>query len=169
MSWRQVGPEVLANISAPHVTLFMLVEMRLDSGTLYLTDCPHAVDWLGQTWVSVYGIGGISEVTETASEAKGLVFTLSGVADGIVGIVMNEPLQGRVVVVRLATLTVAKAELEVDENVWRGTLDATSIERTENGVTVSITAEHMLAMWDRPNLVLHTDADQQRLHPGDKF
>lgn len=169
MSGRGLSAQFLSNTSAAHVVLFTLVEMRLGSGTLYLTDCPHSVDWNGITWLSAYGISAIGEISETAAEAKGLTFTLSATNDSLLAAALNEAVQGRIVIMRLATLTTATLALAVDENMWRGTLDVMTIERGESNSSITVTAEHMLANWDRPNLLLHSHEDQQRLYPGDDF
>jgi hypothetical protein len=169
MSLRDVSSDFDAAMQAGHVTTLTLAEFQLSSGTLYLTDCPHDVTWAGATWASAYGIGSIGDVAETAGEVRGLSFSLSGQVTGLIASALSEPIQGRVVKLRLAAVKTGGG-LAVDELVWIGTLDQPSVRRAEDGTTaITITAEHMLARWDQPHLIRHSHADQQLLHPGDMF
>lgn len=158
----------LSNLQSASVRLFTLAEFRLDAGTLYVTDLPHPVTWNGITWVSSYGVASIGEVAETAAQSSGLQFVLSGVNDALLASVLNADIQGRTCILRIASLN--GSTISVDDAAWRGTLDAAAVQRSASGqTTISITAEHMLARWDRPNLVRHSHEDQQRLYPGDQF
>ena len=79
---------------------------------------------------------------------------------------LTEHVQGRPVTVLLAV--VDGEDLLVDANVWSGQLDVMSIEDGEAPI-VRISAEHQLIAWEEPAGLLYSDADQQALHPGDKF
>lgn len=168
MSLRTLASSFLTAMGSGSVVVFTLAEFHFDSGTLYLTDCPHDVSYAGQTWVSAYGIAAIGDTTEMAGEATGLVFTLSGVNSTLMSLAFNEPMQGRAVVMRLAALSAGT--VYADDNMWTGTLDVPTITRTENGtMQISISAENPLSRWDKPNLVRHSHEDQQRFYPGDMF
>lgn len=169
MTIRDVPAGFAANCADEHVALLTLAEFRFDSGTSYFTDCPHDVEWGGITWISAYGVASIGAVSETSAEARGLSFTLTCQNDDLLSEALNEPMQGRVCILRIATVTPGTGALEVDEEVWRGTLDTATVRRAAGNSSITITAEHMLARWDRPNLVRHSHEDQQVLHPGDLF
>lgn len=156
-----------ANITADHVTSIVLVTLDLDSGVQYLTDAPHDIDWNGHTWSSLFGIGTVSEITETDSEIPNLVFTISGVPQSLIALALTEHVQGRACEVLLATLS--GTTLSVDPDVWKGALDVMTIQRNGGEATITVTAEHPLARWDQPNLLRFSHEDQQRLYPGDMF
>lgn len=59
--------------------------------------------------------------------------------------------------------------LHVDPLAWQGFLDMPTINRAQGTCTVSVTAEHRLADWNRPRKFLFNHADQQRIDPGDNF
>lgn len=156
-----------ANIAAPHATTILLVKMEFDGGTVYMTDAPHPIDWDGQTWLSLFGMGSVSELVETDGQVTGLQFTISGVPTSSIALALTEEIQGRPVTLLLATLD--GTTLDVDENAWSGTLDVMRITRDNGTATITVTAEHPLARWDQPNLLRYSHEDQQRLHPGDLF
>lgn len=164
---RNLPGSFATNISAAHVTSIALVRLDLDGGTQYLTDAPHDIEWDGQTWVSLFGIGSVSEITETESEIKGLQFTISGVPTSQIALALTERVQGRPCSVLLATLS--GTTLAVDPNVWTGALDVMTITREGGEATITVTAEHPLARWDQANLLRFSHEDQQRLYPGDMF
>jgi hypothetical protein len=155
------------NIAAPNVTSILLVQMDFDGGTVYMTDAPHNVDWDGQTWLSMFGVGTVSDIVETDGEVTGLQFTISGVPSSSIALALTEKVQGRKVTVMLATLSATT--LSVDQNAWIGNLDVMQIGLEEGRATITVTAEHPLARWDQPNLLRFSHEDQQRLHPGDMF
>jgi hypothetical protein len=154
-------------LSAAHVTQFLMIELQLDSGTLRIATTPFPVDYGGFTWFSSQNLGSIEPVMETASEQRGLTFTLGGVPPSIVSSVLNENVQGRAVKLLLAVLD--GGTLRVDTNAWSGLLDVLTLEDGTPTATVRVTAEHRLIAWREPQLVRHSDEDHKRLHPGDKF
>jgi hypothetical protein len=164
---RGLDSSLAAALAAAHVTHFLLIELQLDSGTLRLTTAPLAVAYGGHSWLTVHPVGAIESIEETSSEQRGLSFTLSGVPASIVSTVLNEPVQGRFVKLRLVVLD--GETLRVDENAWTGLLDTLTLEDKPDGAVVKVNAEHRFIAWREPNLVRYSHEDQQRLAPGDEF
>lgn len=218
MSRPGLTDQTAAAAASPHVAWFPLVQMDLDSGTLYLTGTPFDVDYNGITWTSLRGLGSLEKITETADEIAGLRFTLSGIPAAVVAEVQLERYQGRPCTVLWAfmagqqdaptlsalftqaqpvppTLSLHIAEqvnllgdyvadvpgtyhvdtyvpadtLLVDPAAWQGRLDVATLQRSADTRTLTITAEHKLADWERPRKFYFNHADQQRLAPGDNF
>ena len=163
---RSVTGGFAALLAAEHVVAFPLVEMQLATGTLYICGAAHDVTWGGNTYISARGLGDIEAITETDSEIKGLAFTLQGVTPDIIALALADQSQGRPVTVRLAALS--GTTLEVDSNVWSGYIDTLSVIDGPQPV-VRVTAEHRLISWQQTQPLRFSDADQQRLHPGDRF
>jgi hypothetical protein len=80
--------------------------------------------------------------------------------------VLAENVQGRPVTVRLAVIS--GGTLYVEQGTWQGLLDVMSLEDGQVP-QVRVSAEHQLVAWDEPAGLMYSDADQQALHPGDKF
>lgn len=154
-------------LGQPHVTLLLLLELGWDSGTQYLTTAPHDVTWAGHTYTAAQGIGTIEPTTETATEARGLTFTLSAVNGSAIAGALTEPVQGRSAVLRLGI--VDAGTLRVDPNVWSGRFDVMTIDDTAPSPVIRVTAEHAMLAWQTATGALFSDAEQRLQHPGDKF
>ncbi len=167
---RNVDSAFTAAARAPHVTVLVLVELYLDAGTQYLASTPHDVAWNGNTYVAAQGIGTIEPTTETATEARGLTFTLSAVGSANLAGAF-EHIQGRKVVVRLGIVdpSTDPPTLRVDPNVWSGALDVTTIDDTPGAPVIRVTAEHAMLAWQQPTGQLYSDQDQRAVDAADKF
>lgn len=153
-------------IALPSVNLFPLLELQFASGTDYLCGLAHDVPWNGNTYLAAGGYMGLERIVETATQTEGLRIALEGSSAANVALLLTEKVQGRLVIVRLAALDAAGVP-QVDANVWTGLMDSMVLNDDAQNCVVTITAEHMLAVWDRPRVVRFTDAQQQILYPGD--
>jgi len=179
-----------AALAGAHVTAFPLIELGFASGTDYVCGLAHDVTWSGNTYSAAQGLISIEALEELADEQlqelaaevptldeqrrhqQNLVNSESARAAAVKARLealraLQEKVQGRPVTVRLAVLDAAGA-LQVDTNVWQGLMDTMQIDDNASNCVVSITAEHMLAVWDRPRPARYTDAAQQALYPGDR-
>lgn len=163
---RSVSGTFNALASGDHVAAFPLVEMQLATGTLYICGAAHDVSWGGNTYISARGLGQIDAIEETDAEIRGLAFTLQGVTPDIIALALSDQSQGRPVIVRLAVLN--GTSLEVDANVWSGLIDTLQIVDGPEP-SVRVTAEHRMVTWQSPQIVRFSDADQERIAPGDRF
>ena len=164
---RGLDSAVATALGGSHVTLLLLLELGWDSGTQYITSAPHDVEWSGHTYIAAQGIGSIEPTTETATEARGLTFTLSAVPGAAIAAALTEPVQGRPVTLRLGI--VDAGVLRVDPNVWSGSFDVMTIDARYPNPTIRVTAEHAMLAWQTPSGALFSDAEQQADHAGDKF
>lgn len=167
MTGRSLDTNFAAAMQASHVDGFVFVEMRLDSGTLYVAGLSFPFTYGGHTYLPVLGLGGINEILETDAEVAGLTFSLSGVPESSLALVLSEHVQGRVVIVGQAT--VVAGVVYVDPCVWQGYLDVMTIDDRGPNATITVTAEHILAAWAEPNQLLFSHEDQQLISAGDKF
>lgn len=167
---RNVDSAFVSAARAPHATMLVLVELYLDAGTQYLASTPHDVEWDGRTYVAAQGIGTIEPTTETATEARGLTFTLSAVGSANLAGAF-EHVQGRQVIVRLGIVdhSTEPPVLRVDPNVWSGALDVTTIDDTPGAPVIRVTAEHAMLAWQQPPGQLYSDQDQRAVDAGDAF
>lgn len=167
MSRSNIDGNTLAALQAANVAMFVLVEFDFDSGRVYLCDLAFDVDWNGHTYQAAQGIGTIEPITETDSEARGIVLTLSAVNQASIAAALTEDVQGRECLIRLAI--VDGSTLRVDPNVWSGVLDFMSVEGSRDQPLIRVTAEHQMIAWKQPSGALFSDAEQQQRHAGDKF
>jgi hypothetical protein len=166
-----IPPELLAALQRDHVTHFLLLDLLLSTGIIYLATTPFPVTWNNQTYLGAAGIGSIEPVTETSRGAVGLRFTLPLVNAAAIASAMTERIQGREVILRYAVVDDATTPptLRVDPVVWRGKLDASELDLYGPEPKLTVTAEHDMLAWDRPTGAVASHDEHQRLHPGDTF
>lgn len=164
---RIISPAAQALLAQGRVALAALVEMQL-SETVYLCTWDSDIEWNGITWRATGNMGAIEAVEDTASELRGLKFSLSGVPAESVALALGENVQGKPVIVRTALMDPDTHEIVDVQTVWSGTLDQMPLTDGLNPV-ISATAEHRGVTMQRPKAIRYTDADQQRLYPGDRF
>jgi hypothetical protein len=167
MAGRNLDANFAAAMQAAHVDGFVLVEMALDGGTLYMSGLPFAFDWAGHTYLPVMGVGTVHEILETDSEVADLNFTLSGVPESSIALALSEKVQGRAVIVRQACLDAGT--IYMDENCWQGYLDVMAVDDTGPTAVINVTAVHAMAAYAEPKVVLFSNEDQQAISPGDRF
>lgn len=158
---------VAATVQLGHVPWFPLVKLEFDSGTSYVAGTDFDVDYGGHTWTALRGLGNVEPIVESSEEIAGLRFSLSGVPTAAIAQAQSEKYQGRRCTVLWAC--VDGETLHVDPAAWQGKLDIPTIQRGQQTCTISITAEHHMADWQRPRKLLFNHADQQRVDPGDNF
>lgn len=145
----------------------MLVRMDLESGTLYLTTASVDLEHDGATWIGGRQLG-VEDISDQGGELQALRFTLSGVPSEMLALALAEPIQGRPVSVRLVLLNPDTFAIGADLPLWRGTLDQMPVRHGGAQSVITVTAEHRGIQFARPKPSRYTDAEQRRLHPGDR-
>ena len=163
---RVLSAPALAALQSRSLPLAVLVEMALSS-PLNLNTASLDLTISGTTYYGTKGLGNIEAVQESASEVRGLKFTLTGVPSTSVALVLTEPVQGKLVTIKLAIFDPITYQILDVRTRWAGRLDVMSIDDGGATSTVSVTAEHAGIDLTRPGNSLYTDAEQQRLNPGD--
>ena len=163
---RTIASSALTVIAGRNVPMALLVEMQLTT-PLYLNTTSLDLVIGGNTYYGTRGLGTIDAVQESVAEVKQLKFTMSGVPSSAIALALTEPVQGKLVTVKLAIFAPTTfAVLDVHTR-WQGRLDVFSID--DGGATsiISVTAEHAGIDLMRPSNSLMTDLEQQRIHAGD--
>jgi len=166
MSARNLASGFASAMQAGHVDLFPLIQVDFSSGAAYWSGLDYDVSWSGNTYIGMLGMLAIEAIQETSSTAEGLRVQISAVPNGNLALALAEPMQGRVITVRLAVIDGAGA-LQVDGTVWKGKLDYPEIADGTDTCVITLNAEHQMAAWDRARPVRLTDAAQQAMYPGD--
>lgn len=161
---------VTTAVAGTHVEWFPLLELLLDSGTVYLVGQPNDVSYGGHTYQAALGLGTIDPIEETDAEIKGLAFTMTAVPSSSVSLSLGTEVQGRGVILRLAFID-SSGVLQVDDNVWTGYLDQAPLEDDPetNRTIVRVTAEHRLVRWDTPRPIRFSHEDQLVISGTDGF
>lgn len=169
---RTLAPIASAALAMSPLPLALLVEMDL-AQPLALCTAGVNLTLAGATYIGIGPLGKIDPMQDTAGDVRALSFTLSGVPSSMIALALTEPVQGKAVRVKLAIFdAVTLAVLDVRLR-WAGWLDVMTISDAAGdgagAATVSVTAENGGIDLIRPGSSLYSDAEQQRLYPGDVF
>jgi hypothetical protein len=158
-------------VSGSRLALALLIELDFASGTLRLATTRSDVEDLDSppnTFTGVGTLGQVEPVESTVGDIPNLSFTLSGVPTSVIAIALGEQVRGRGAKLYVGLMN---PDTEVMEDVvleWSGVMSTMSISQQGGLATVRITAEHRGVLFNRPRPLRYTDAEQQRLFPGDR-
>lgn len=160
---RAVNPSVTFGT---RIAMALLVRMHL-TALVCVATCRDDIEWSGQTF-----LGGkqtaAEPIRDQGGEVVGMQFQLSGVPTDYIAMALAEPIQGKLVEMFCAFFDPdTQAILDVIQ-VWTGTLDTMPISQGPETSSITVTAEHRGITFARPRGFRYTDADQQRLYPGDR-
>jgi len=144
-------------------------ELDFSGGFVRVHTALGTITWGGNDWLGVGTLGTVSTVEESAELSnKTLTYTLTGVPNDMIAIVLGQNYQGRSAKLYIGFFDPDTGALVADpELLSTGQMNVSGIdEGTECGVTV--TADNRFAAWDRPLVRRLTDTDQQARFPGDK-
>lgn len=166
---RTIDEAILTALSAETVRRVYLIRLDFDSGTVGWNTGFRNIVLDGVTY---YGLGNVTSISaakeEAGVKASGLTVTISGIDPAIVALLLSEPYINRPAYVHYVLLD------EQDQVItgtpvlyFRGSMD--SIQGSQ-GTTASfdISLKSRLADWERPRKSRYSDAEQQKLYPGDK-
>jgi len=169
---RDLTTDVVTAVEAAEVFPQFLVHLDLSGGQVYVWSGAGNYDYDGNTYTGVGQFGGISPVEEGQTiDARGVRLSLSGIPSDAVALVLSEPYRGRPITIRLALFDGPQSNggTLIDDPViiFRGLIDTASLDDTPESPVITITAESRLIDLERPRELRYTDAEQQRLYPGD--
>ena len=169
---RTLGSPTIAALSAKNVGIAQLVELDLDT-PWFVNTTAWDLRWLGQPYLGTFGVGQIDTIEDTPGDIKGLKFALPAVIDAdlataLIGMPMGRGARLFTAIFDPTTYQVIDAVLE-----WAGRLDVTQIGETpaadgKGTSAIQVSAEHIAIDLLRPGGLLYSNADQQRLYPGDR-
>lgn len=148
------------------IALALLIELQL-AEPVYLTTAGIDLDHDGVTWIGGRGVA-IDKVRDQGGEVQAMRFTLSGVPSEQLALALGTQIQGRVIRVHTALMDPDTQAIVHVQQLWAGTLDQMPVTHGTESSVVGVTAEHVAIAMARPKGARYTDADQRRLHPGDR-
>ena len=164
---RTLSSAALTALQSTPLPLAALVEMDLAGGGLYLNTGSLNLTIGGITYLGLQGLGKIEAIADSPSEVKALKFELSGVSSSMVALALTEPVQGKAVRIKLAIFDPATYQVLATDLRWSGSLDTMNIVDSTPNAVLEVTAEHGGIDLIRPSNSVFSDAEQQRLNPGD--
>lgn len=167
---RLLDSALAALLSASTLKPIFLFAGYFDSGTLRLWTGYGSLQALGHTWTNTGDFGGVSLVSEsTEIRADGVRFVLSGMDPALVSIAEDEPYQNRKCELYLGALTDAGEVVGDPVLLFRGRMDVIRAVEGSETSTLELTAEHELAILQRPRVRRNTPEDLKLDYPDDTF
>ncbi len=158
-----------AAIDASKVISVLFAELNFPSGMVRVHSAIGTITWGGNSWLGVGQFGRVDGLTEEAElSRKTVTYTLTGIPNDLIAIVLGENYQGRTAKVYIGFFNTTTYQMIAEpELLDSGLMDVTVIDESQE-CSVSITAESRIASWSRPLVRRYTDAEQQARYPGDK-
>jgi hypothetical protein len=159
----------LAALATKPCGLAQLIELELPV-PWYLNTTSWDIDYAGNTYLGTRGVGRIDVIEDTPGEIKGLRFELPAIIDADLATALVGMPQGAAASIYTAVFVQAAsgASIVYRKLEWAGRLDVPAIAESDQGSVIQVTAEHMGIDLLRPSGLLYSNADQQRLHSGDR-
>lgn len=163
---RTIAPAAAAALAGQAVPLIGLLDL-LFTVPVRVSTTPFDVVYGGNTYKGVGNLGSIDQVDDSPGEYKAMKFTLSGVNNDTLSIAINLDVKNVTVQYRVGVLDPTTSAILDAPLLWTGTLDQAPVEFGSDTSTIPATAEHRGATYSLPKPLRYTDADQQKLYPGD--
>lgn len=164
---RDLPTAVATAIVGSVVKYAFFAQFEFASGTVRLWSGAGSKSWNSSSWSGAGDFGGITPVDESTDvSASGLAFRLSGIPGTSLALALGENYRGKPCKLWLAILDDDDDVVDAYQ-VFAGRMDVMKIDDGGDAGTISVQAENCLVDLQRPRLLRYTDAEQQRLFPGD--
>lgn len=171
---RSLTAGMITEVTAGKLAPVILCELDFPSGFVRAWSGYGDLIWTrGSTPYTFSGVGeygGISAVEEAAeTRATSLNLSLSGIPTAIAAAALGDKYQGRSGKVWFACISDAGTLTADPFQLFAGRMDTAQKTDTGETSTITMTLEGRLVDLQNPRILRFTDADQQKLYPGDKF
>lgn len=171
MADRGMSAAMLAEIAKSEVLTCLLVEMYVDSGTLYFTDAYMDLTWNSNTYSSAGNFLSISDITESINdEIPSISLVLSGVPAANVAIALSQDVIDRQVIIRRAYLDASYLVITDPLELFNGNISSYPTIRDNRGSSsISFDVSSHWADFERVAGRRTNNEDHQVDYPGDTF
>jgi hypothetical protein len=161
-------PQEQAAISGSKVVAAALLEMDL-AVPLYMNSSTWTLNSDGKEYIASMGIGEVEGIQNTAGEYTGLRFRLSGVPPAYVALADSVDTAGKGMRIKFALFDPETYQIISARVRFEGRLQPMVITDAPEAGLIEVNAESLAYSLMRPVTSLFSDAEQQRLYPGDLF
>lgn len=168
--FRSISNAISTAFSSSNVNkIIMMIRLDFDSGTLAWNSGTNNITYNSVTYIASSTLGSVSNINEsTGIKSSGITVTLSGVQQELIAELLLEPFLNRKGYVFLAMLDSNDAFNSNNVvQVFEGKIDSISGVQSKNP-SFSVSIRSRLSDWERTRNIKYTDADQQKIHVGDK-
>jgi hypothetical protein len=162
---RELLPGALA-VLGNNLAAAVFVEMRLAT-PIYMCNAAIDIEAEGKTWIGVEQMQ-VQEVSESSGQVDQMQFTLPAVPNDYLSLALSTTIRSKTVVLYLGIFSPDTQEVLQLLRLWSGQLDQMPVKFGPETASITVTAEHRAVAYARPKPSRYTDAEQRRLHAGDK-
>lgn len=145
-----------------------MVELDFSGGFVRANSTPMTISYDGNDYLGVGNLGSIAIVEEgTDLKARGIRLGLTGIPPAMVSLTMNEYYQGRSCKIYLGLLDSDHVLIADPVLLGEFRMDTMDIALGDTA-SITVTAESVLADWDRARARRYTHEDQLTEYPTDK-
>ena len=160
---RLMSTAMATAICAPVLRPAILCSLQFADNTLYMWSGLGPITWNGMTFIGVGTLGSISAISEDSTvEAKGVVFSLSGIPSTIIAEVLWETRLLYTAKVWFALFDANGVLIPSPICSYVGKMDQPSLEDNADTCTIAIATENVLIDLNRPCFRRYTADDQQQ-------
>lgn len=168
MSREDLTAGMVSEATAASLRPRLLAKLEFDSGDVRVWSGVGDLSFGGETYTGVGDLGGVSAVEEkTATNATGLVYTLSGVPSALVSIALREHYQDRPATLWFGALDASGALIADPYQAHAGRMDQMTLEEGGETATIRLSCESHLIDLERPRERRYTPEDQQDEYAND--
>ncbi|ACB76712.1 hypothetical protein [Opitutus terrae] len=168
---RALTPEFRAAAKAGLVRVGVMAEIDYPGAPFRAWTGPTQLVWDAKEWSGVGNLGGISAVQESSSpEAPAMTLEISGISSASIALALDETSQRRRATVWLSIFELVGEAWQVVPDPWRlrrGWTDVHKLMISGKTATIQVTVESIFVRLKTARTMRYSDADQQRLFPGD--
>lgn len=166
---RSLSPTSQATIASGSVPPMILLLTMETTPVVRLNSTPVTVSYQGNDYLGAGNFGSVDAVNDAPGDEGSLRFTLSGVPADSIALALGDAPQteGARVKLQLALLDPASNAIADVLQLFRGYVDQMPISYGPESSSIAVICTHRGETFSRPKPLRNTDADQQKLYPGD--
>jgi hypothetical protein len=172
---RFVNSTAQAAAAQPHVLYAVLVKLSFVSGTVCLFNGAGTLPFNGSTYLGLGAYGGIQQIGESTDlkPSNPVVLSISGLPDSLTPALAATCVNRADYFAQSARIDIALFDSNrniltpIENAVWEGRMDALTMQRSTNTITLS--CEDRMILFDHANGALNTQEFQGINYPGDTF
>ena len=134
-----------------------------------LNSSPVTVSYNGFDYLGAGNLGSIEAISDQPGDESGMKFTLSGAPSDSISLALRDApeTKGARVTLQLALLDPASKAIVDVLQLFRGYVDQMPINFSTESSSIGAMCSHRGETFSRAKPLRNTDADQQKLYPGD--
>ena len=164
---RDLTASMISAFGAATVWPVMFAKMEFPGGTVRLCSHTASLTYDSETYTGLGTLGVVSDIEETIDESSNNVTLTLSAASSVVALALTEPVRGARVRLWRGLLNSGGTLIADPALEFSGT--ASHMSHSDDGTSGSVTLHIVDETGDqeRPLDLRYTDAEQQRMYPGD--